>query len=103
MSTGLLETNIAGLFGPDFMRRLDAELRWEIPREKLRHYEQAARAKRAEELAIKVQPHVDGLGQHVLRTPMRTWMRWKQIDPDFWKDEKNIWAFRKDSPECRPT
>jgi hypothetical protein len=99
--SNLLVTDIAGNFGPEFAKGLYDELQREIPREKVRHYLDAEKRIREEALTIKVKPFVDGLGMRKLSTPIRTWLRWKEEDPHFWEDKKNVDNFYKDNPECR--
>lgn len=32
--------------------------------------------------------------------PLRDFMRWRRIDPDFWRDDKNLRSLKRDNEDC---
>jgi len=44
----------------------------------------------------KAELHLEGV------IDARTWFRWVQQDPDFWKDDSNVKKFLKDNKEATP-
>lgn len=84
------------------MQNVERELRQEVPKEKLRHYEIAARAAEMErKMGIDGPLMMDGLGQRKLKVPLRTWLRWNSAEPGCWQDKKFVADFYRDNPECR--
>jgi hypothetical protein len=101
MTDALLETDITGMLGPDFMRNLERELRLEVPKEKIRHYQIATKRIKEEQYAGLFTKHVDGLGERVGSVPLRTYFRWDQAERGCWGDKAFREKFFKDNPECR--
>ena len=31
--------------------------------------------------------------------PMREWLRWRKVDPNFWDDDKNLKSLKRDNPD----
>jgi hypothetical protein len=100
VSDDLLVTDIAGNLGPDFLRGLDRELRWQVEKEKLEYHQQVARRAQEDRLVIE-RPWVEGLGQRKLAMPARTYFRWLQQNPDDVQDPAWIDSIYRDNPELR--
>jgi hypothetical protein len=97
----LLVTDIAQNLGADFLRNVDRELRWQVPAEKLKHYEEAARRAEADRIWEKSRPVVEGLGERKLVIPARTFFRWWQAEPGCWLDKTFNDEMFRDNPELR--
>ena len=80
-----------------YMEQLWRELRLGIFQEKY-GYEKYKKAEigKSNQGAYAVIPE---FGEKVASYDMRTYMRWCQEDPDFWKDASNRNKFKKDNPE----
>lgn len=73
----------------------------------LRHYideEKALSRLRQVEIAKKEHEKgaraIEGIGQLIGVIDPRTYFRWQQEDPDFWRDKKNVDKFLKDNKQC---
>lgn len=100
----LLVTDIAGALGGDFLRNVDWELRKEVPKEKLRHFEEAAKTAALErKLGIPANSKltIEGIGQRKLHIPQRTFFRWNREHPGCWQNKEFVDEFYRDNPECR--
>lgn len=78
-----------------------------IFRHGLKHYIAEEKAmSRLKQIEIAKREHakgaraIEGLGQLIGVIDPRTYFRWMQEDPDFWKDKKNVDKFLKDNKQC---
>ena len=101
MADDVLVTDITGIFGPDAMKNLERELRWEVSSEKLGYYERLRKAKEADRLTVGDKKWVEGIGQRILDIDARTYFRWQQSHEGCWEDKQFIKEFYRDNPECR--
>jgi len=100
----LLVTDIAGNLGGDFLKNVEWELRQEVPKEKLRHYEDAAKTAAVERklgIPSDARLKIEGIGQRKLHIPMRTFFRWNREYPGCWQNKQFVDEFYRDNPECR--
>ncbi len=100
MEEGILITDIAGTFGPDWVDGFNKEIQSMVETEKAGYWvRQSAIAQREHSMGRQI---IDSLGQKVASVDAATYHRWGQQEGyDFWNDRKEIKHFLRDNPECK--
>lgn len=59
------------------------------------------RWRKAAQHGAKFQQNNDSDARVVAKVPLNDFLRWRQVDPDFWSDNSNLKSLRRDNDDLR--